>query len=68
MCNSSAESNSSRFATSRNHIRYLNGTNLVPFLYVRTIFMNLRSSIREEHKAYDLEYQDIICSRTRSSL
>lgn len=56
---SGAEALNRRWAASKNHIRYLAGDNLVPFLYARALFLNLRARVREKKKASDIEDFDI---------
>ena len=42
-----AEALNRKLTASRNHIRYLAGRKLVPFLYVRALFLNLHSHMRD---------------------
>lgn len=56
---SGAEALNRRWAASRNSIRYLTGDNLVPFLYARAIFLNLRARARTRFGVQDVEDADI---------
>lgn len=56
---SGAEALNRRLAASRTHIRYLSGENLIPFLYVRTLFLNLRARLRQDSNKDDIEDSDI---------
>lgn len=56
---SGAESLNRRFAASRNHIRYLAGDNLVPFIYAKTVFLNLRTRARQNFDTEDIEDIDV---------
>ena len=56
---SGADSLNRRWAASRNHIRYLSGRNLIPFLYSKTVFMNLGARVRKEIEKEDVEDCDI---------
>ncbi len=52
---SSAEAVNSTWATSRNHIRFLDGTNLMPFIIAKSVFINLRAMFREAKNVCDVE-------------
>lgn len=56
---SGAEALSKRIATSRNHIRYLSGPNLIPLLYARSLFINIRARVREFVEDDDIEDVDV---------
>ena len=56
---SGAEAINSRLATSRSHIRFLSGENLVPFLFVKILFLNLRANVRRTTKKKDIEDVDV---------
>ena len=64
MCNSlltsGAEALNRQWAASRNNIRYLSGDNLVPFLYARSVFINLRAHLRDRENVVDVEDENII--------
>lgn len=47
---SRAEALNRRWSTSRTHIRYLYGSNLMPFINARAVFLNLRAQVREKKK------------------
>ena len=55
LATSGAEALNSRLAVSRNHIRFLSGRNLVPFLMAKVIFLNLRAMIRRRVGRSDIE-------------
>ena len=57
---SGAESLNRQWSVSRSNIRFLSGQNLIPFLYARAIFINLRAHLRDERKAQDIEDQNVI--------
>lgn len=44
---SSAEAINRLWKNSRNHVRYLAGRNLMPFVFARSIFINLRAKLKE---------------------
>ena len=52
---SGAESMNSRWATSRTHIRFLNGENLIPFITANATFLNIRAMYRDIKKTKDVE-------------
>ena len=47
MVNSIAEALNRRWSASRTHMRYLSGNNLIQFIYARSIFLNLRTYVRD---------------------
>lgn len=59
LLNSGAESLNTRISASRSHIIYFAGDNLVPFLYARSIFCNLRARIHEDLNSNDVEDTDL---------
>lgn len=52
---SSAESINAQWATSRSHIRFLSGDNIVPFITVRAMFLNVKAYMREYHRTQDID-------------
>lgn len=57
---SGAEAINKQWGTSRKHIRFLSADNIVPFLYVRMLFLNIRAHLRHKTKGVDVENQDVI--------
>lgn len=55
-----AESLNRQFAASRRHVRFLAGDNLVAFIYVRSLFLNIRAHLRDHHQQADVEDSDLI--------
>ncbi len=56
---SGAEATNARWATSRSHIRFLDGSNLIPFIIAKSIFINLRAHCKEKLNVWDVEDTDI---------
>lgn len=56
---SGAEALNRQWKPSRTHIRFLSADNLVPFVYVRMFFLNLRAKMRERCKGVDVENRDL---------
>lgn len=52
---SSAEANNKMWKLSWTHVRFLNGYNLVPFLYCRALFIYLRAHLKDDGKSGDVE-------------
>lgn len=57
---SGAESFNRQFAASRKHVRFLAGENLVPHVYVRALFLNIRAHLRDKNRQSDVEGSDLI--------
>lgn len=57
---SGAESLNRQFSASRRHVRFLAGENLVPFIYVRSLFLNIRAHLRDKYQQADVEDSDLI--------
>lgn len=57
---SGAEAINRAWSVSRSHIRFLEGENLIPFLYARAFLINARAHIRDRSKSVDVEDQNLI--------
>lgn len=60
MATSGAESLNRTFASSREHIRFLSGQNLMPFLFAKAIFVNMRARLRDSTGRQDVEGANLI--------
>ena len=54
-CTSSAETLNGLWSKCKNHIRFLRGDNLVPFIFARALYINVKSMARKELDVSDLE-------------
>lgn len=59
-----AEALNRAWKISRTHIRYLNAKNIVPFLYLRMLFLNLLAHMRDRGKVKDVNEKDYLSSLT----
>lgn len=57
---SGAQAINMQWRTSRKHIRFLSAEYLVPFLYFRMLFLNIRAHLRHTSKGADVENKDVI--------
>lgn len=55
---SGAESMNHLWNFSKSHLRFLRSDNLMPFLAVRAIFLNVRASIRQQNRKQDISAKD----------
>jgi hypothetical protein len=59
MRSSNAESINAVFASSRSHVRHLGEHHLIPFLFVKSLFMNLKARWRQTSGKADVEDADL---------
>jgi len=52
---SGAESINQHWNFSKSHVRFLSPENLMPFLAIRTVFLNIRARIREKYEVTDID-------------
>jgi len=52
---SGAESINQHWNFSKSHVRFLSADNLMPFLAIRTVFLNIRARIREKFGVMDID-------------
>lgn len=56
---SAAEAINRTWKISRNHVRYLAGRNFVPFLFCRSLMINLRAVLKETGSQVDVEDKNV---------
>jgi hypothetical protein len=67
MRSSNAESINAIFASSRSHVRYLGEHHPIPFLFVKSMFMNLKARCRQSSGKADAEDVDLPPHSTSST-